>query len=180
MFMAACQAATVAPDPEPEGDESYDGPSSSGVIPTYEPENLDAGDLLIDAGFVEVDTRCCTTHFRIIDQEPVETTGTLNGDSRAFGDGLPLVRNDAGWEATACFPLESSATYWYTFTTDAGFVDGGVEIDREDGGENTVLVHLTETVIRASGSEPGFDTAVGRRNFYRAVSSCDGLDGSVP
>lgn len=162
-------------------EDVYDGPTSSGVIPVYEPETFDGGDPLIDAGEVVVDTTCCTTQFSISDQEPADAVGLLQGESSVFGDGLALDRTDAGWSATACFPINASAFYWYAFSWDGGFVDGGVLIEDRDGGAGEIVaVQLIETSTRASDREPSIDTATGLRNFYREVSSCDGLDGSVP
>jgi hypothetical protein len=161
----------------------FDGPTENSGIPTFPEEfALDASIPEIDAGVIVVDTRCCATNFSISDQEPAAgvTLGTLRIELNAFASGVALTRAGGRWRGTACFPVNVAAPYHYEFTHDAGLVDGG-EVALDDGG--TVISERLElrTSWRASDEEPGFDRADGRRtNFYRAVSSCDGLDGSVP
>lgn len=180
LALAGCPPEPGPIDEEDAGEEPYDGPASSGVIPTFDPETYDAGDLVIDAGMVTVETRCCDTQFAISDEEPADAVGLLQGENPVFGTGLALTRGDGGWSVQACFPVNASAYYWYHFTWDGGLFDAGLTL-MEDGGEELVLVPLTGESMRASDSEPGFTDSAGvRRNYYRAVESCDGLDGSVP
>lgn len=163
-------------------DAVFDGPTQSSSIPQL-PENFpfDASFPAIDAGVIVVDTRCCDTNFGIADREPnLEVTGVMRFGSNLFPNGVALTRGSGRWTARACFPVNSASTYWYQFTWDAGVVDAGVgELD--DGG----LVNLSyvdiKQVVRASDEEPGVEAIDGTRsNTFRAVSSCDGLDGSVP
>ncbi|MDP2274749.1 MAG: hypothetical protein Q8K32_28665 [Archangium sp.] len=179
LVLAGCPE-PVPVEEEDAGVEPYDGPTQSSVIPTFDPDAIDAGDPIIDAGMVTIDTRCCDTQFAITDEEPADAVGLLEGQHTLFGAGLPLTRSDAGWSVAACFPLNASAFYWYRFTWDGGVFDAGTT-DLEDGGQETLLVPVTGESLRASASEPGFTDADGvRRNYYRAVESCDGLDGAVP
>lgn len=168
------------PQPAPEEEEPFDGESMSGVIPTFDRDNeLDAGVFIIDAGLVTVETRCCATNFSISDEEPSDATGTLFGQTASLQTGIPLQRVDAGWSASACLTLNSSTLYWYRFTWDGGQVDAG-GVDLPDGGYEIVIETVTVTRDRSSDREPGVDEATGRKNYYRDVSSCDGLDGGVP
>lgn len=184
--LVALSCGKKTPPPAEEEEEvfeeiPYEGEASTGIIPNFEADETDAGGaMLVDAGQITIDTRCCTTHFSIADQEPADAVGYLEGEHAAFGTGLPLTRSGGSWTATACFPVKSSAHYWYRFDLDGGFEDAGVVIDREDGGESIVIVHKVETQLRASDREPQEETAVGARNFYKEVPSCEGLDGSVP
>jgi len=152
----------------------------SGVIPTFDRDReFDAGVFIIDAGRVDVETRCCATTFSISAQEPADATGVLLGETAALRAGLALTRTDAGWTANACVTLNTSSFYWYRFTWDGGLRDAG-EVDLPDGGVQVVLEPVTVTTDRASEREPGVASATGQQNFYRAVQSCDGLDGGVP
>jgi hypothetical protein len=169
------------PEPEPEAEEPYEGPSSSGIPPAIDPDDydFDAGVVLVDAGSVVVDTRCCVTRFSISDQEPADATGVIEGDLPVFAGGTPLTREDGGWTATVCHPLNASGYYWYRFVWDGGLFDGGTET-QPDGGEAPVLIPVTATSVRASDRETSVTNSQGTRNFYREVSSCDGLGGRVP
>jgi hypothetical protein len=183
-LMAALLLGCPATPPVTEvdaGEEPFDGETegSGGGIPQFDPDAIDAGDPVIDAGMVVVDTRCCDTVFSVSDEEPVDAVGVLEGDSPALAGGLSLTRGDAGWSASACFPLNSSSFYWYRFSWDGGLRDAGT-FELEDGGTETLVVMDVVTRVRASDREPSFESADGTRNYYRAVSSCDGLDGSVP
>lgn len=181
LALAGCPA-TPPPEEEEEdaGVEPYDGETVGGVIPVFDPDAIDAGDPVIDAGEVVVDTRCCDTRFSITDEEPADAVGVLEGQNVVFGDGLPLTRGDGGWSVSACFPLNASAFYWYRFSWDGGVLDAGTTL-LEDGGEETLLIPLMAGALRASDTEPSFTDSDGvRRNYYRAVESCDGLDGGVP
>lgn len=179
LLLTACPQPAPAQE-EDAGVEPFDGETTGGVIPVFDPEALDAGPMVIDAGVVTVDTRCCETNFAISSEEPADAVGTLEGENPVFADGLPLTRSDAGWSVPACFPLNASAFYWYHFTWDGGVLDAGTEL-LPDGGEATVLIPLVGSSNRASTSEPSFTDSNGaRRNYYRAVESCDGLDGGVP
>lgn len=160
----------------------YDGETSGsgGGIPVFEPGVMDAGSEIIDAGNVTVDTRCCQTAFSISDGEPADAVGKLQGEHGKLAGGISLSRTDAGWSASTCFPVNSSSRYWYAFSWDAGFVDGGIDL-LPDGGEEAVLIYKEGRSLRASDREPSFVDSEGtRRNYYREVSSCDGLDGGVP
>lgn len=183
-FLAGLLLGCPAPTPPTEedaGEEVFDGETqgSGGGIPVFDPDAIDAGDPVIDAGEVTVETRCCPTSFSISDQEPAGAVGVLEGESPAFDGGLPLSRSDAGWTATACFPIQSSSFYWYRFSWDGGVRDAGT-FEQDDGGTETILVQDVVTQVRASDTEPVSEAAAGRRNYYREVSSCDGLDGAVP
>ncbi len=161
----------------------FDGPTQNSGIPELSEEfAVDASIPVIDSGVIVVDTRCCATNFSISDQEPVAgvTVGTLRIELSAFSSGVALTRAGGRWRGSACFPVNVAAPYHYEFTHDAGLVDAG-EVALEDGGIVISERLELQTTLRASDEEPGFDLADGRRtNFFRAVSSCDGLDGSVP
>jgi hypothetical protein len=179
VLWAACPAPVRQPIPEEE-EEPFDGESKSGVIPTFDRDReIDAGVFVIDAGRVDVETRCCATTFSISDEEPLDATGVLLGQASALQAGLPLRRTDAGWTANACVTVNTSGFYWYRFTWDGGTRDAG-EVDLPDGGVDIVIEPVIVTRDRASDREPGVDNATGRQNFYRAVATCDGLDGGVP
>jgi hypothetical protein len=175
--LAACPA-PPPPPVEEEPDEPYDGPTSSGIIPSIDPD-ADAGLVLLDAGDVVVETRCCATTFTISDEEPLDAVGVLEGELAVFQGGVPLSRSDAGWMASACFPISASSHYWYRFSWDGGVEDGGVEL-LPDGGEEQLIYPVVITSLRASDREPSVTNASGTRNYFREVSSCDGLDGGVP
>lgn len=178
--VSACPGPKKPAPVEEEEELPFDGESMSGVIPTFDRDrDIDAGVFIIDAGRVDVETRCCATSFSISDQEPLDATGVLLGQTSALQGGVPLRRNDAGWTANACVTINSSGFYWYRFSWDGGLRDAG-EVDLPDGGFEVVIEPITVTVDRASDREPGVDNATGRQNFYREVSSCDGLDGGVP
>lgn len=181
MALAAVLAACSAPmtTPEDAGEElpppAYDGDTVGGTIPEL-PMNPEP---LIDAGPIVTDGTCCDTHFHISDEEPADATGRLVSGLAALAE-LPLERDGGEWTVTACFPVNQSATYRYEFSWDAGIEDGG-SAELEDGGVEWFEIHLVGASARASDAEPGFVDSNGDRwNFYRAVSSCDGLDGSVP
>lgn len=167
------------PQEEDAGETIFDGETTGGGIPVFDPDAIDAGDAVVDAGLVTVETRCCSTGFSITDEEPADAVGVLEGESPVFDGGLALTRGDGGWAVTACFPVQSSSFYWYRFTWDGGVRDAGT-FDLDDGGMETILINDVVTSLRASDREPVFEGATGRRNYYREVSSCDGLDGSVP
>lgn len=186
LWLWAVLAVTACSPPPPpvveeEVVEPYDGPTSSGIIPTLDPDDpdVDAGDVVIDAGMIVVETRCCDTNFTISDLEPADAVGVLEGELPVFQGGVPLSREDGGWAATACFPLIASGHYWYRFSWDGGVEDGGLEL-LADGGEEAVLIPVVITSVRASDREPSVTNASGARNYFREVSSCDGLDGGVP
>jgi len=176
-----CPAPDPLPTPEEEPSPPYGGPSQSGTIPVIDPSNLDldAGQTLVDAGRVTVETRCCDTNFRIADREPADAVGVIEGDLGVLRAGVSLTRAAGQWTASACVTINSSGSYRYRFTWDGGVVDAGLEV-LPDGGQEIVLLPVTESAVRASGLEPTVSSADGLRNFYSAVSSCDGLDGGVP
>ena len=180
LLFVACPAPEPEPEREPEP-EPYDGPGGSGIPPAFDPEDFDfdSGVFLVDAGMVVVDTRCCTTRFSISDEEPADAIGSIQGDLPIFAGGISLTREDGGWTAMACHPINASGFYWYRFEYDAGVFDAGV-VGLPDGGEEILEIPLTGSVVRASDRESSVATSDGRRNYYRAVSSCDGLDGGVP
>jgi hypothetical protein len=162
----------------------YDGPTPASGIPSL-PEDFafDASIPPIDSGVIVVDTRCCETTFSIADEEPAGgVEGVLRLGLNVFDGGVPLSRDvDAGrWVASACVPVNSEATFVYEFTIDGGLSDAGL-VELEDGGllgREAVDVRVT---VRTSAEEPSAELVDGARvNVYRAVSTCDGLDGSVP
>ncbi len=181
LALAACPGPKPAP-PEDAGEAlppAYDGETRGGSIPDV-PAGLNTPEPLIDAGPIVVDPTCCQTQFRIDDREPAGATGALVGSLAVFAGGVPLVRAGGEWTAPLCFPINTGGAYRYEFRWDAGVEDGGT-IDLDDGGVQVTLIPLVGFSARASGFEPGFDDANGERwNLYRAVTSCDGLDGSVP
>lgn len=159
----------------------YDGPTQNAGIPDL-PEGfrLDASIPLIDSGVIMVDTRCCSTNFSIADQEPASATGVLRIELGAFSSGVALARSAGRWSANACFPVNQSAPYQYEFTWDAGIVDAGL-VGLDDGGIVGLEFTDIRVIRRASEDEPSYALVDGTRaNFFRSVSSCDGLDGSVP
>lgn len=164
---------------EDAGPPAYDGTTSGGAIPEL-PEGAQSQSPLIDAGLIVVDAGCCPTQFQIDDQEPADATGRLVGALEVFHGGTALTRGGGLWTASLCFPVETSGTYRYEFTWDGGVEDGGT-VDLDDGGVETILIPVVGFSARASATEPGFVDATGDRwNLFGAVSSCDGLDGSVP
>lgn len=171
------------PPPADAGEEgpppAYDGEVSGGSIPEI-PDGLLNPEPLIDAGPIEVDGGCCATRFHIAEgAEPADATGRIVSGLGPLA-GLPLVRAGGEWAANACFPLNASVAYRYEFVWDGGVEDGG-SADLEDGGVEWFEIRLVGSSLRASDAEPGFTDVNGERwNFYRAVESCDGLDGSVP
>lgn len=178
----ACPAPQPTPQPEEDaGVEPYDGPTSTRIPPAVDPDDhdFDAGQTLIDAGTIVVETRCCQTRFSISSAEPADAVGVLEGELPVLKAGRALTREDGGWVATACHPIGAAGHYWYRFTWDAGIVDAGTEL-LDDGGIETLEVATTETIVRASEREPSVTNSEGARNFFRSVSSCDGLDGGVP
>ncbi|MCA2981898.1 MAG: hypothetical protein INH41_02240 [Myxococcaceae bacterium] len=179
-LLAGCPGPKPTPPVEEEAEEPFDGETMSSVIPRVDPDSpFDAGVFVIDAGRVEVETRCCATTFSISDQEPADATGVLVGESSALRPGLPLRRTDAGWTASACVTLNTSSFYRYRFEWDGGTRDAG-EVDLPDGGVEISIVPVTIVSERASDREPSVSDATGQQNYYRAVSACDGLDGGVP
>jgi hypothetical protein len=180
-LLTACPA--PMPMPEDAGEEQpppvYDGETAGGSIPEI-PEGQMNPEPLFDAGPIEVDGGCCDTRFHIAeDSEPAHATGRIASGLSTLA-GLSLTRGGGEWSATACFPLNASVAYRYEFTWDGGVADGG-SVDLEDGGVEWEQIALIGFSARASESEPGFTDVNGERwNFYRAVESCDGLDGSVP
>jgi hypothetical protein len=160
----------------------YDGPTRGGGIPDL-PEDFvfDASIPTIDSGVIVLDPTCCQTNFGISDQEPaLAVTALLRIDLGAFSAGVPLTRAAGRWTASACFPVNQSAPYAYEFTHDAGWVDAGVYV-LEDGGQEGRERIEVDVTRRSSDDEPGFDLADGTRtNFFKLVTTCDGLDGSVP
>lgn len=185
LALSACRP-QVMPRPQvdagPDEEVIFDGPTSNTGIPQL-PEDFafDASIPRIDSGVIVVDTTCCVTTFSIADREPAEgVVGGLYINLSTFDGGVPLTRAAGRWTTTACFPVNQSASYQYQFDYDGGVIDAGI-VELEDGG----LVHVErldlQTWRRGSDEEPGFELADGTRtNFYRAVSSCDGLDGGVP
>lgn len=185
LALSACPPPPVVTPDEDAGAEArpvFDGPTQNSGIPDL-PEDFvfDASIPAIDSGTIVVDTRCCTTNFSIADQE---AAGGVVGELRlalpTFPSGLALTRGGGRWRATACFPVNQSATYRYEFTWDAGLIDGG-QVEDDDGGIIGLELLDVRHFARASDEEPGFTLDDGSRtNFFRSVSSCDGLDGSVP
>lgn len=160
----------------------YDGPTQGSGIPEL-PEDFefDASIPLIDAGVIPVDTTCCETRFGIADEEPSGgVEGVLRIELPRFAAGVPLVRGGGRWTATACFPINYEAPYFYEFTFDAGLADGG-QFGLEDGGVIGFEFMDVQVSRRASADEPSYARADGApSNHFRGVSSCAGLDGSVP
>lgn len=166
--LSACPGPTRRPAPVEEEEEPFTGDSMSGVIPTFDRDReFDAGVFIIDAGNVVVETRCCATTFSISDEEPADATGVLTGETALLQSGVPLLRTDAGWTASACIVLNTATFYWYRFSWDGGLRDAG-GVDLPDGGYEVVIEPVTVTSDRASAREPGVDNAEGRRNYYRA------------
>jgi hypothetical protein len=163
-------------------DVVYDGPTRGIGVPDL-PDDfaLDAALSEIDSGVIVVDRPCCTTSFSIRDEEPSGgVTGTLIIGLQAFAAGVPLTRGGGRWRASACFPVNQSAPYFYQFDIDAGFVDAGA-VELDDGGVIWTQVLDLRQMRRASDDEPSFEEIDGTQaNVFRAVSTCDGLDGSVP
>ena len=173
----------VEPAPEDAGEEPavvFDGPTAPAGVPDFFPP-FDAGDGRIDSGVIAVDTTCCDTRFSIADLEPAEVqTATLRIGLGAFSNGVALERDGGRWGAVACFPVNQSAVFFYEFTWDGGLVDAGNR-ELNDGGSEQVLTGSTIQTQRASDDEPSFTDSEGQRfNLYPAVTSCAGLDGSVP
>jgi hypothetical protein len=160
----------------------YDGPTSGSGLPDL-PDGFssDASFPEIDSGVIVVDRPCCATNFSITDEEPSgEVTGTLIIGLQAFAAGVPLTRGGGRWRASACFPVNQSAPYFYQFDLDGGFVDAGA-VELDDGGVSWTQVLDLRQTRRASDAEPSFEQIDGTQaNVFRAVTSCDGLDGSVP
>lgn len=183
LVFSACPPPVVVTPEEDAGElpAVFDGPTERLGIPDLPSDYAFDASVEIDAGPLNVDTRCCQTNFRISDEEPAGgVTGTLRIALGAFANGVPLTRGGGAWTASVCFPLERSASYQYEFLFDGGLIDGG-QNELPDGGVEWVEVTDVRQTVRASAGEPGFELADGTRtNFYRAVSSCDGLDGSVP
>jgi hypothetical protein len=165
----------VPPDPPEEAEEPYDGPTAPSIIPSLDPDDLDrdAGDVVVDAGMVVVNTECCEASFSISDQEPADAVGYLDGELPVFQGGLPLTRTDGGWATSACIPVNAATRYWYRFSFDGGTEDAG-EVDLEDGGLGILINPITTTVVRTSDREPTVTNAEGSQNYYDAVTSCDG------
>lgn len=180
VVLMSCPQPRPGPEPEPD-EEPYAGPGSPPIPPANDPDDhdFDGGQVLVDAGLVVVDSRCCMTRLSISDQEPTDAVGTIEGELSLFEGGLPLRRVDGGWAATTCHPVNSAGRFWYRFVFDGGVFDAGLE-QLPDGGAEVVLVSSTQSVIRVSDREPTVTNAEGERNYYRSVSSCDGLDGGVP
>lgn len=181
LVFSACPPTQPAPDLD-AGEEPvvpFDGPTSASGVPDFFPP-YDAGDGLVDSGVIVLDLTCCETNFNISDQEPADGVGVLRIGLGKFHDGVPLARDGGRWTATACFPVNQSSAYFYEFTFDGGIVDAG---NRElaDGGIEAVELGSTVVTQRASEGEPSFTDSAGQMfNIYRAVTSCEGLDGSVP
>ncbi len=180
-LFTACPAPIPTPEDagEPMTPPPFDGETAGGSIPEI-PEGVMNPEPLIDAGPIEVDAGCCATRFRIAEgTEPADATGRIVSGLSTLSN-LALVRGGGDWSATACFPLNASVAYRYEFKWDGGVLDGGAT-DLEDGGVEYAEIQVTGIASRASDAEPGFTDVNGERwNFYRAVESCDGLDGSVP
>jgi hypothetical protein len=180
-LFAACPP--PMPMPEDAGEElpppAYDGETAGGSIPEI-PENQMNPEPFVDAGPIEVDAGCCDTRFHIAEgSEPAHATGRIASGLVPLSN-LALTRGGGEWSATACFPLNASVAYRYEFTWDGGVEDGG-SVDLEDGGIEWEELRLIGFSARASALEPTFVDVNGEQwNFYRAVESCDGLDGSVP
>lgn len=182
LVLSACPP-TPEPEPEDAGEElpvPYDGPAVPSGVPDFLPP-FDAGDGLIDSGVIMVDPTCCETRFSISDVEPTQVSSALLRIPLAkFGAGVTLSRDGGRWHGSGCFPVNTSAAYFYEFTFDGGLVDGGSRA-LDDGGYEFFEVSSEVVSQRASDEEPSFIDADGLPfNFYRAVSTCDGLDGSVP
>lgn len=160
----------------------YDGPTQGSGIPDRPPGfGIDASIPLIDAGVIPVDMTCCQTQFGISDEEPAGgVDGVLRIELPRFAGGVPLVRSGGRWTASACFPINYEAPYFYEFTYDAGLADGGL-FGLDDGGVIGLEFVDIRVTRRASADEPAFLSIDGApSNRFRAVSSCAGLDGSVP
>jgi hypothetical protein len=181
LALAGCPQPMPMPEDagEPPPRPAYDGDTAGGSIPEL-PEGVMNPEPLIDAGPIVVDAGCCETRFRVAESaEPADATGRVVS-GLAVLSGLELTRLGGEWSTQACFPLNASVAYRYEFTWDAGVLDGG-SLDLEDGGTEWLELPLIGHSLRASDAEPGFVDVNGERwNFYRAVESCDGLDGSVP
>lgn len=178
VVLASCaKQGTGEPDAGPETPEDFQG-ESTGIIPEFDPDALDAGDGLVDGGIITVDGTCCTTAFHIDDVEPVGAKGAIVGDIATLSS-VALTRTDAGWVASVCMPIATSSSYEYEFRSDGGFYDAGLEL--EDGGVIYESGYLELVSRRASPFERSYAEADGTlRNFYRAVSSCSEHDGGVP
>ncbi|MDP3499623.1 MAG: hypothetical protein Q8S33_04800 [Myxococcales bacterium] len=163
--------APVKPAPEDAGvDEvAFEGEASENP-PEFAGDLFDAGNKSeFDAGEAVVDMRCCRLNFRIdVGDEPSDSVGQLIGEQAPLSRGVPLVRVDGGYVASACFPLASSTYYSYQFqylTDDAG--SGG--LDQGDGG-------FVVTTRRHSTYEPGFSIAGEIQNYIPSVTDCSALD----
>jgi hypothetical protein len=182
-FLAVlCACPAPKPMPEDAGEDvpvEFSGDTAGGSIPEI-PDGLMNTEPRIDAGPIVIDGGCCETRFRVAaGGEPAGATVRIVAGLAVIAD-LPLTLANGEWSALACFPLEASVAYRYEFTWDGGIEDGG-SIDLEDGGTEWFEIRIVNNSARASASEPTFTDVNGAEwNFYRAVSSCDGLDGSVP
>jgi hypothetical protein len=183
LVLCACPPTEPMPDPEDAGDAPapvFDGRTTPAGVPDFFPP-YDAGDDRIDSGVIVLDTTCCDTRFSIADLEPEEVlTAKLRIKLGTFSEGVALRRDGGRWGAVACFPVNTSATFFYEFTWDGGLVDAGNR-ELDDGGFEPVLIGSTTVSQRASDEEPSFIDSDGQHfNLYPAVESCAGLDGSVP
>ena len=147
----------------------YEG-EAGGSPPDFVGDLIDAGNKSpIDAGVAVVDNRCCILRFGIpVGHEPANAVGSLVGEVAPLDNGIPLTRVDAGYTASACFPMMSSTFYWYQFeymTGDAG--SGGLH--QGDGG---YLV----TIRRYSPLETNYAVGDERKNFIPSVMNCSELD----
>lgn len=168
-LFCACPPAMIADSGVDDAGEvvDYTG-ESTGSPPDFSGNLVDAGESY-DAGLATVDSRCCKLFFRIpLDGEPVGATALLVGEQMPLSAGIPLTRTSTDFVANACFPMTSSAYYWYQFefvSADAG--SGG--LDQGDGG---YLV----TTRRHNPSETNYSIGGERKNFIPAVASCAELD----
>ncbi len=178
LLAAACKPDNTDPDPEEETEDPYDGPTENVTIPVVDPDTFDAGDVVVDAGEVIVDTTCCDFTFSISDEEPADAVGFIDGELPLFGDGLALTRDDGGWSATACVPLNAATRYSYRFSWDGGIEDGGFTM-LEDGGMEWTEVAVTTSALRTSDAEPQVSNSEGAMNYYEAKSVCGG-DAGMP
>jgi len=102
-------------DPTPgfnNAGESYDGSTKGGVLPGNPGGGDDAS-----AAPVAVETRCCNLTVSIPDATNDESVHVVRGTFYPLNTegGVNLTYSAGAWSASVCFPVGSSATYYFDF-----------------------------------------------------------------